>query len=171
MKAFPSSEMKTSSDFVHFKHPIDITSFAFFIFYLFDKTFSFALKAERTNRKSKTISTEEDFPSSGTEICIEKHINYVCTCPCVHILLPLRSKILNSKTAQDNVGQICISTNGQRRVIRVQWSKETPHVLQDLHYLPQQLWVKVTVCLLCKDIVIRTGSSTTSWTVRWRQIV
>lgn len=43
MKAFPKGEMKVPSHFIDFKWSMNVASFSFFIFYLLDKTFSFAL--------------------------------------------------------------------------------------------------------------------------------
>ena len=53
VKAFPKGKMKISSHFINFKWSMNITSFTFLIFYLLDKTFPFALKAKRTNKKVK----------------------------------------------------------------------------------------------------------------------
>lgn len=44
MKAFSRDKMETSSYFINFKRPFDVTPFTFFILYLLYKIFSLALK-------------------------------------------------------------------------------------------------------------------------------
>lgn len=44
VKALPRNEMKVPSDFVNFQETVKITAFAFFVFDLLHKAFSFTLR-------------------------------------------------------------------------------------------------------------------------------